>query len=138
MTTKILDSHAVITFLEDEPGASIVQDLILKAEESKVKLAMSVVNLGEVWATVAQATSSSIADRYVQEIQGLAIEIVDANWEITQSAAKYNTKNGISYPSCFAVAIAKKRRGEIVTGNPEFKVLEKEVKILWIGETSNG
>ena len=49
MATKVLDSYAVIAFLEDEPGADVVRNLILKAEDGKVKLAMSVVNLGEVW-----------------------------------------------------------------------------------------
>jgi ribonuclease VapC len=49
MASKVLDSYALMAFFEDEPGADFVRDLILKAEENKVNLLMSVVNLGEVW-----------------------------------------------------------------------------------------
>jgi hypothetical protein len=51
---KVLDSYALITFFEDEPGAEIVEALILKAEEGNVELAISVVNLGEVWYSIAR------------------------------------------------------------------------------------
>ena len=39
MATKVLDSYALMAFFGDEPGADIVRDLILKAEETKVSLA---------------------------------------------------------------------------------------------------
>ena len=132
MATKVLDSYAVIAFLEDEPGADVVRNLILKAEEGKVILTMSVVNLGEVWYAITRATSEETADRYVQEIQGMAIEIIDADWALTRQAAAYKANGRISYADCFAGALAKKRDAEIVTGDKEFKALEKENKILWI------
>lgn len=134
MATKILDSYAVVAFLEDEPGADVVRNLILKAEDGKVKLAMSVVNLGEVWYAIARATSSETADRYIQEIQGLAIEIIDADWALTHQAAAYKVNGKISYADCFAAALAKKRRGEVVIDDRKFEVLENEIKILWVGK----
>jgi hypothetical protein len=33
---------------------------------------------------------------------------------------------------CFAAALAKIRKVELVTGDPEFKELEKEIKIVWL------
>jgi predicted nucleic acid-binding protein len=32
----------------------------------------------------------------------------------------------------FAAALAKERKGELVTGDPEFKPLEREIKIHWL------
>lgn len=132
MTTKILDTYAIMAFLQDEPGADTVRNLILKAEEGSVKLAMSVINLGEVWYAIARATSSETADRYVQEIRGVAIEIVDADWTVIRQAAAYKANGNISYADCFTAALARMREGEIVTGDKEFKVFENEIKILWI------
>jgi predicted nucleic acid-binding protein len=132
MATKILDSYAVIAYLEDEPGADVVRNLILKAEEGKIKLAMSVVNLGEVWYAIARTTSADTADRFIQEIQGVAVEIVDVNWTLARLAAAYKVAGKISYADCFAAALAKNRRGEIVTGDSEFKVLADEIKITWL------
>jgi predicted nucleic acid-binding protein len=126
MATKILDSYAVLAFLEDEPGADAVRNLILKAEEGGIELAMSVVNLGEVWYAIARTTNAETADRYIQEIQGMAIEVVDVNWALMRQAAAYKAKGKISYADCFVAALAQDRDGEIVTGDKEFQMLEEE------------
>ena len=132
MSIKVLDSYALIAFFEDEPGAETVEALILKAEGNNVELAISVVNLGEVWYSIARRTSTSIADEYLLEIQGMAIEVVDANWELTRLAAEFKSKGRISYADCFAAALAKSHKAELITGDKEFKALEGEIKITWI------
>ena len=38
--------------------------------------------------------------------------------------------------AAFAAALANEKKAELVTGDPEFKPLEKEVKINWLGRTS--
>jgi predicted nucleic acid-binding protein len=38
----------------------------------------------------------------------------------------------MSYGDCFAAALAKLRKAELVTGDEEFRQIEKEIKILWI------
>jgi ribonuclease VapC len=132
MATKILDSYALIAFFEDEPGAEIVESLILKAEDGSLELAMSVVNLGEVWYSIARKTSSDIADDYLRQVQGMAIEIVDANWQLTRLASEFKVNGRISYADCFAAALAKLKKAELVTGDKEFKSLESEIKVSWL------
>jgi hypothetical protein len=34
----------------------------------------------------------------------------------------------------FAAALAKEKKAELVTGDPEFKPLEKEIKVKWLVE----
>jgi len=132
MATKVLDSYAVMAFLEDEPGADLVRGLILKAEEGSVKLLMSVVNLGEVWYSIARTTSPETADQYVREIQGMAIETVDADWQLTRQAAAFKAEVNIAYGDCFAAALAKDRKADLVTDDKEFKVLEGEINVTWL------
>jgi predicted nucleic acid-binding protein len=131
-TTKILDAYALLAFLEDEPGADQVRNLLLRAEEGDVKLAMTVVNLGEVWYAIARADTPALADHLVQDIQGMAIEIVDVDWVLARQAAALKAKGGASYADCFAAGLAKLRKGEVVTGDPEFKRLESEIKVAWL------
>lgn len=50
----VLDSWAVISYLEDEPTAETVADIIADAHEQRVSLLMTVVNAGEVWNIVAR------------------------------------------------------------------------------------
>ncbi len=132
MATKVLDSYALMAFFEDESGADTVRGLILKAEEDGVQLVMSVVNLGEVWYSIARTNSPQTADQYIGEIHGMAIEVVDVDWQLTRQAAIFKADGNISYADCFAAALAKSRKAELVTGDKEFKCLEDQIKIAWI------
>lgn len=40
----------------------------------------------------------------------------------------------MSYADCFAAALARKRQAELVTGDPEFREVEDEIKVVWIGQ----
>jgi len=128
---KILDTYALIAFFEDEQGADFVRELLLEAESGGLKLAMSVVNLGEVWYCVARSVSVKQADAIIQEIQGMSIEIVDANWELTYQAAVYKSKGGLSYADCYTAALGKLREAEVITGDPEFQRLKGEIMTTW-------
>ncbi|MFH1907992.1 MAG: type II toxin-antitoxin system VapC family toxin [Chloroflexota bacterium] len=130
--TKILDTFALIVFFEDEPGADFVRELLLDAESKNIELAMTVVNLGEVWYSIARTVSSEQADSIVQEIRGMSIEIIDADWKLTHQAAIYKSRGGISYADCYAAALAKLRKAVVITGDPEFQKLKDEVTTAWI------
>ncbi len=132
MASKILDAYALMAFFEDEPGADDVRNLLLKAEDGNLKLLISVINLGEVWYSIARSNSPETADQYIQEIQGMTIEIVEADWPLTRQAATLKVNGNISYADCFAAALAKNRKAELITGDKEFKVFEGEIKIAWI------
>ncbi|MBI3160650.1 MAG: type II toxin-antitoxin system VapC family toxin [Chloroflexi bacterium] len=132
MAARVLDSYALMAFFEDEPGADAVRNLLLKAEEGSPKLLMCVVNLGEVWYAIARTNSARVADEYIQEVEGMAIEIVDADWKLTRLAAEFKTSGNIAYADCYAAALAKSRKAELVTGDREFKTLEKEIRIDWL------
>jgi predicted nucleic acid-binding protein len=129
---KVLDSYAVIAFFEDEPGAAQVCDLLLDAEKGGEKLLMTVINLGEVWYSIARSYSEETAEEKLREIRDMAIEIVDADWNLTRRAASFKAKGKIAYADCFAAALAQERKAQLVTGDPEFRLLEDKVNILWI------
>ena len=95
-----MDAHALMTFFLDETGADTVRDVLLQAQAGHVTLAMSVVNLGEIWYSITRAVSPATADQYIQRIRGMAIEIVDANWQITLQAAVFKAYGNISYADC--------------------------------------
>lgn len=132
MATKVLDSHALMAFFQDEPGADSVRGLIHRSMESDTNLLMSIVNLGEVWYAIARTNSPEIADQYINEIKGMGIEIVEADWTLTRQAAVFKSGGNISYADCFAAALAKLKKAELITGDKEFKSLDGEIKISWL------
>jgi predicted nucleic acid-binding protein len=38
----------------------------------------------------------------------------------------------MSYADCYAAALAKARKADLVTGDKEFKPLEVEIRIQWV------
>jgi predicted nucleic acid-binding protein len=52
---------------------------------------------------------------------------------LAKQAALFKASKRMSYTDCFAAALAKLRKVELVTGDEDFKQVEEEVKILWIG-----
>lgn len=128
----VLDSWAVIAYLGDENSGDNIAGIIADAHENKIPLKMSVINVGEVWYSVARQTSESEADKVISELHELGIEFIDIEWNLTRIAALYKSKNRMSYADCFAAALARQEKAELVTGDREFKQVETDIKINWV------
>ncbi len=134
MPTKVLDSWALMAFLHDEPAAAEVEKLLLKAADEKYKLLLCVVNWGEIYYSVARAEGEAVAEQKAAELATLAIELVpvDQDLKLVREAAKLKATKQMAYADCFAAALAKTRNAELVTGDPEFKEVEGDLKIAWL------
>jgi predicted nucleic acid-binding protein len=51
---------------------------------------------------------------------------------MAESAGKIKALRKMSLADCITAALAKQRDGAIYTGDPEFKALEPEWKIVWL------
>ncbi len=127
----VLDSWAIMAYLEGEPAAEQVADMIADAHEEETPLFMSVVNVGEVWYILAREGSAADADRGVHELRRLGIEFVDADWILAHEAAGFKSKYKMSFADCFAAALAKQKKAHLVTGDKEFKQVEQQIAITW-------
>ena len=136
MATMVLDAHALMVLFNDEPGADEVEKILLKAESGNPRLLMSVINWGEIYYSIMRGASQELADSKSHEIAGMRIELipVDArDLELIRQAAVSKATKKMSYADCFAAALAKTQNAELVTGDREFKVVEKELKkIKWL------
>ena len=101
----VLDSWAAIAYLEDEPAGARVADIIADAHEGGVPVLMSVINSGEIWSIIAREASEEDAERDLDVLRGLGIEIVDATWDLTRRAASFKSKNKMSYADCFHLGV---------------------------------
>ena len=128
----VLDSWAVIAYLEDEAAAERVADMIADANEDGIPLLMSVVNAGEVWYIIAREASTSEADSSIKQLRDLGVQFIDADWEMARAAGYFKSKNRMSFADCFAAALAKQRKAQLATGDPEFKQVETEISIEWL------
>lgn len=128
----VLDSWAVMAYLEDEPAGEQVGDVIGDAHDENTPLLMSVVNAGEVWYIIARESSPAEAENTLLRLRELGIEFVEANWHLTHEAARYKSKHRMAYADCFAAALTKQKEAVLLTGDPEFKQIEREITIHWL------
>jgi predicted nucleic acid-binding protein len=131
-TALVLDSWSILAYLGDEPAGQQVADIIADAHESGTPLMMTVVNAGEIWYITARETSEDEADLTLGELAHLGIEFVDVGWRLAREAARFKAKGKMSFADCFAAALAKENKADLVTGDTEFKQVESQVKLLWL------
>jgi len=130
---KVLDSFALMAYLEKEPGYEKVKDLFIKASQSGRPLLMSTVNWGEVFYVLIRDHGIEEAERIQKIIETFPIEFLPADLIVTKQAALYKAAKKLPYADCFAAALAKVHKGEIVTGDKDFKAIENEIKVIWVG-----
>jgi predicted nucleic acid-binding protein len=130
--TYVLDASALMTFFEDRAGALAVEELLGKAAEAKRPLLMSVVNWGEVYYSVWRTRGEAVANAKLLEIAQLPIDIVDADFGVTQLAASLKAAYGLPYADCFAAALAQMRKALLVTGDKDFARVKSFLKIVWL------
>ncbi|MBI1882792.1 MAG: type II toxin-antitoxin system VapC family toxin [Chlamydiae bacterium] len=129
---RILDTHALMVFLEREPEFEKVEALFVAAVEKNNPLLMTTVNFGEVYYIVLRECGSEKAHEIEKIIRSLPIEIVDVDVTLAKEAGRFKATRKMSYADCFTAALAKVHKGEVITGDKEFKEVEDEVKVLWI------
>ena len=66
------------------------------------------------------------------ELKAAPIEFHPAGRRLADVAADLKRRHRISLADAFAAALAKPRKTELVTGDPELKPLEQEIKINWL------
>jgi predicted nucleic acid-binding protein len=131
MKRIVLDASALMTFLEDRPGADKVEDLIRLGVEGKRQLLMSVVNWGEVYYSTWRAKGPGVARKILDDIAQLPLEIVNADIELTRTAAELRAEHKLPYIDCFAAALAVNRKASLATSDKDFAHVEKRLEILW-------
>jgi Predicted nucleic acid-binding protein, contains PIN domain len=129
---RVLDSYSLIAYIEGETGKDTMIEVFRSARDSGKTCLLSVVNWGEVYYITLREAGPQRAEEVAHVISTLPIHIVDANLELAKQAAIFKASKKMSYADCFAAAVAKHRRVELVTGDKEFKQVEGEVKVMWL------
>lgn len=128
----VLDSFALLAYLQDEPVASRVERLLENAGKEKCRLFLSIINLGELLYMTERRGGVAKAQDALALIRQLAIEIVSADEQTVFAAAHIKANHAISYADSFVVATALQKNATVITGDPEFQSVETIVKVEWL------
>lgn len=129
----VLDSYAVLAWLQGEPGGETVTSLLEQAGKGLTHLWISVVNLGEVLYIIEREESVQAAQKALGVIDNLPVAQAVVSREDALQAAHYKATYRMSYADCFALSLARRVSAVLVTGDPEL-LTQREVELLWVGK----
>ncbi|HTH46468.1 MAG TPA: PIN domain-containing protein [Candidatus Limnocylindria bacterium] len=130
--TLVLDSHALLAYFREEPGGEHVKELFHSAASTDRPLHMTEVNYAEVSYIVRRKDGEAAWAEAARILETLPIEFHPATRVLADLAAGFKARHRLSLADAFAAALAKEKKAELVTGDPEFKALEKEIKVNWL------
>ncbi len=132
MKRSVLDSYAILAFLFREKGHEKVLDLFEKAAQADQSLFIAAPNWAEVRYIVERKAESARWSEVRHKLLGLPLEVVAADQSLAELAGEIKATRRMSLADCFAAALAKQKKAEIYTGDPEFKSVEKDIKVMWL------
>ena len=132
-TKRLLDSYAVLAYLNGEPAAEAVEQAMKEAGDSGSSLLMSEINIGEVYYILSRKRGPEKADYFLDTIlQGLPIQGLPVDFSLVIEASRLKAIYPLSYADCFAAAQAIRSEASMLTGDPEFKAVEALITIEWL------
>ncbi len=132
MRDLVLDSYALIAYLEDEPGADRIEKIFEKVKDGGCQVLMSAISWGEVYYSMFRSKGEDKAEDVLIVIEQLPVEIVGVDRNTVYQASRLKARYSVSFADCFAAALAVKRNCKVITGDKEFQRLEKEVSVEWL------
>jgi len=127
---SLIDSFALLAYLKQESNYQKVEDLLSSKE---TQLLMNDINIGETFYILARERGLDQAEYFINAIlPNLPITKIGNTFPEVIEAAKIKAQYPISYADCFVVATAIREKASIITGDPDFKHVEKIVTIDWL------
>lgn len=132
MASPVLDSFALLAFLFKEKGYQKVVDVFDEAAEGDTTTLIAAPNWAEVRYIVQRKVGAARWNEVRSIVLALPLQVVAADQDLAEAAGALKAAKKMSLADCFAAALAQQKRAPVYTGDPEFKAVAKEIKIVWL------
>jgi ribonuclease VapC len=119
----VLDSFALLAYLEGEAGMRRVRSVLEGAQARRYAVYLSLINLGEALYITERERGLVAARRTLGAVDELPLELVPVSRGTVLAAAHIKARFPISYADAFAAVAAREFGGVVMTGDPEFRAL---------------
>ena len=128
----VLDSWALLAYLDGEPAGQHVRQVLRTARRKQAVVLLSLIAYGDCLYVIEREQGLHHAQRAVGIVDQLALHVMPADRPLVFEAAHMKARYPISCADAFSVALAKRNRGRVMTGDPELKAVESEVAVHWL------
>jgi predicted nucleic acid-binding protein len=128
----LFDSHALLAFFQREEGSEVVARTLDEAILQDRDRLICVMNLGEIIHLTKRRFGEEKKLEVLGRIHQLGMRVLPIPDSVVYQAAELKAEYPIAYADCFALACAIDHSAVLVTGDPEFKLVERLATIHWI------
>jgi predicted nucleic acid-binding protein len=129
-----------LAWIQDEPAATRVEDLLTEARQGITLASWSVINAGEVFYQLSRRRGQDAAEGFWAEVHSDAVPIrlVSVTNGRVRMASRIKADHRVSYADAFAVALALELGQPLVTGDGEIRNAAQKLNLAleWLGDDS--
>ena len=128
VATVVADAWALLAWMRGEGEAvRMMRRLLRRAGAGNLRMALTLVTLGEVYYRLIQLLGQREADERMASLRRTAVDILPVRELLVFEAARIKARFRLSYADAFVVAAARMERAPVLTGDPEILALPREV-----------
>jgi predicted nucleic acid-binding protein len=133
MTAYVLDSSALLRYIDDEAGAERLEQLLSACIAGQAELCISAVQWGEIAGNLRKRLGASEEVRILSSLLPSESEIVPISGERAVRAAALKVDRKIAYADAFAIELALSSPDHVlVTADYGFKAVEDVARIEFL------
>ena len=129
---NLLDAYGLLLFLQKEGPYQDIKKLFRNAQKEKSPVLINEMSLGEVFHVIARTHSVEKAEAFLPLLEVLPLDIVSNNLDDILRAARIKVEYSIGTLTALVVATAEKENSILLTGDPEFHLVDGVISIHWL------
>jgi predicted nucleic acid-binding protein len=122
----------LLVFLFKEKGYQTLVDVFEAAADNDHSALIAAPNWAEVRYIVQRRVGIERWSAVRSTILALPLQVVAADQALAEAAGALKAAKKMSLADCFAAALAQQQQAPVYTGDPEFKAVEKDLKVIWL------
>lgn len=131
--TYVLDSSALLRYLDDEAGAARVAEIIKSHLAGTCEAAISAPHWGEVAGITCKVHGRRAMELVLSRLSAFGFQVVAADADRAVGAALIKLKRGVPYVDAFGLELAASAgEGVFVTADFDFKPASRDVMIEFL------
>ena len=130
MKHYLLDTSALLTLRDDEPGADRVAEILALSGHKKARCSGCFMSLMEVFYRVWKDEGEASGRLAYEQCQSLPIEWVHETPELLESAAAHKARHALSLADAWIAASTQLASAVLVHKDPEFEQLTVQQEML--------
>ena len=128
----VIDACAMLAYLNNEDGSTVIEEVLQKGQRQEAKVFLTAMDLAEIYHVILKEEGREKAIKVMVLIRNLPLERVGLDESLLMMAGEIRLQHPLTLGDALVAAVAKSMKAKIITGDRDFKKLEKELDIIWI------